>query len=142
MSKKQKMYNVSKPLSNFTPKGDFVLEQLVLSGNECCGWVLVSGFYTSYDSKSGGFNYEGAKKDLKNLSTGLIEFVLSDQWDDEEEPMTDQFPLQAVLTASQIKVFGPLMDEFGWQRWPSFRNPNTDNICTPFIFIPSNCKVS
>ena len=144
MSKKQKTYNVSKPLSNFTPKGDFILEQLVLSGTECCGWVLVSGFYTAYDQNTKDYTYEPAKNDLRNLSNGNIEFVITDQWEDEdeEELLTEQFPLFAVLTKSQISTFGPLMDELGWQRWPSFRNPNTGNVCTPFIFIPSNCKVS
>ena len=141
---KKKLGNVSTPIKHFTPKGEFILNQLELSGTECCGWVLVSRFYSSYDRAVNSYNHNSAKEDLKNLSNGGIEFVLDDQWEDEddEELLSGQFPLFAVLAGEQTDIFGPLMDELGWQRWPSFRNPNTDNICTPFIFIPSNCKVS
>ena len=107
------------------------LDYLTVSGTECCGWLLVSGYGLSPAA------ILKTKKDLLMLSTDKI-FWAGVGGDDDE---VFNMPLLTVIAGYQIPEYEEYLLELGWIAMTPFNNPNTGNICKPFMFLPTSCKV-
>lgn len=107
---------------------DWTPELLVVQSMECCGWFCVSNFYVTPLA-------ERVKKELSKLSLNSV-FGL-----DGDESEESSYALHCVLTRQQEKIYKKDLLSLGWQPMTSFRNPNTGNVCTPYILVPDECKV-
>ena len=97
---------------------------------ECCGWLQLSGFQTNEKA--------GVMADVR-LMTNTDNVVCEEDWSHAFEEET-RFTLICVLIDDQVTVFEKDLLELGWTKVLKFLNPNTDNWCHQYAFIPEDCR--
>lgn len=96
---------------------------------ECCGWLQVSNMDLLASS-------DYAKHLLALMNDNII--YPTSSWS-RIKGEASSFPLYCVITQNQSQARRWLL-KHGWVALPNFSNPNTDNTCTPFMYIPKGCK--
>lgn len=103
-----------------------VTEHFHIRPVECCGWFNVHSFGKQLNQDK-----------VKQLTwvTNDLRISVKEGWSNTiDEPA--QFTLFCVLVHYQVLEYKELLLSLGWKQLPTFKNPNTNNHCTPFMYIP------